>query len=127
MNVVHQVGFYPAHRIGLLLVGAILAGTVLELVRRGLLKERYALLWLGTACCSLFFGLFPSIIVATCDALHFQYITLVFVLSLLFLVSLVLSFSVILSRLSEQNRELAQEVALLAEKIKRMEQGGASQ
>ena len=37
-----------------------LAGLILELVRRGRLKERYALLWLATALFTLFLGVFPD-------------------------------------------------------------------
>jgi hypothetical protein len=116
-----QVGLYTSHRVVLLALSILLLGVVLELVRRGHLKERYALLWLATAAAGLVIGFFPSIYLEVCELLHFQYITLIFALYFLFTLSLVLSFSIVISRLSERNRELTQEVALLAHALKRLE------
>ena len=116
-----QIGFHTAHRYGLLLLSVLLVAFVLELVRRGHLKERYALLWLLAAGCSLIIGLFPGIIVHLSNRLHFQFLTFFFVLSFLFLLLLVLVFTVIISRLSERNRDLAQEVALLDQRVNDME------
>jgi hypothetical protein len=118
---VTQIGFQTAHRYGLLLLSVLLVAFVLELVRRGHLKERYALLWLFAAGCSLIIGLFPGIIVHLSNWLHFQFLTFFFVLSFLFLLLLVLTFTVIISRLSERNRDLAQEVALLNQRVGELE------
>ena len=116
-----QMGFYAAHRIGLAAVSILMLLLVLELVRRGLLKERYALLWLATAVCGLIIGVFPQIIVFVADLLSFQYLTVFFVLSFVFGLGLVLAFSVVISRLVERNRRLTQEVALLAHAVKELE------
>jgi len=83
-------------------------------VRRGHLRERYALLWLATSLFGLVVGLFPNLIVYFSRLMHFQFLTLLFVVSFLFLLGLVLSFTVVISRQSERNRKLTQEVALLA-------------
>lgn len=109
------------HRAALLIMSLALLALVLELVRRGLLKERYALLWLATSFFGLVAGVFPGLIVRLSGLLHFQYVTVLFVLSFLFVLGLVLSFSVIISRLSERNRELTQEVALLENALRRLE------
>ena len=122
MDLMQQTGFTTPHRLGLLLVSLALFGVVLELVRRRRFKERYALLWLGTSLCGLLVGVFPGLIVWTSKAIHVQFLTVVFALAFMFLMSLVLSFSVVISRLSEQNRELAQEAALLAARVKELEQ-----
>ena len=119
-------GFVLVHRIGFLLAGLLLAGLVLELVRRGLLKERYALLWLATASFGLVVGIFPGVIVEASRLFHFQYLTLVFVMSFLFLVGLVLVFSIVISRLTERNRELAQEMALLSHRVEQLEKDRGS-
>jgi len=119
------MGFYLSHRIGLLLVSIIFMVTVLELVRRSHLKERYALLWLAAAACGLTVGLFPQSIVWFSQFFGFQYLTVFYVTSFLFLLLLVLAFTVVISKLSERNRELAQEVALLAHRVARLERGGA--
>ena len=64
-----QTGFETAHRIGLAAVSILLLLLVLELVRRGLLKERYALLWLAASAFGLIIGIFPQIIVFLAGAL----------------------------------------------------------
>jgi len=110
-------GFYTSHRIALLVLSLLLMGTVLEMVRRSYLKEKYALLWLLASLLVLLCGLFPSLIVRLSALLSFQYITLVFIFSFLFLLILVLAFSVAISRLSERTKELAQEVALLNHRL----------
>ena len=120
-NAIGQEGFYAVHRVGLFLLSLGMLALVLELVRRGYLKERYALLWLAVAACGAVVGVFPGIIARLSLALEFQYLTVVSMFAFLFLVLLVLVFSVVLSRLSERSRELAQEVALLAQRLERME------
>ena len=118
------VGFYWSHRVGLLLVSLSFMILVLELVRREHLKERYALLWLAAAACGLGVGFFPSLITWTSALFGFQYLTVFFVGSFLFLLMLVLAFTVVNSKLSERNRTLAQEVALLARRVEQLERDG---
>lgn len=117
------VGFYWSHRIGLLVVSITFMALVLELVRRGHLKERYALLWLAAAAGGLAVGLFPRTIVWVSTNFGFQYLTVFYVTSFLFLLLMVLAFTVVISKLSERNRTLAQEVALLARRIEVLEAG----
>lgn len=109
------------HRIALLVLSFLLFGFVLELVRRDLLKERYALLWLATSLFGLVVGIFPSLIIRLSSLLRFQMLTLLFVLAFVFTLAIVLGFSVIISRLTEHNRKLAQELALLANRVERCE------
>ena len=117
------VGFYLSHRIGLLCVSMVFVAVVLELVRRSHLKERYALLWLGAALGGLFVGVFPQTVVWFSSAFGFQYLTVFYITSFLFLLLLVLVFTVVISKLSERNRDLAQEVALLSHRLARLEEG----
>ncbi len=121
MNNGPLVTLESVHRFALLGVSVLLLILVLEVVRRGMLKERYALLWLAVACTGLIFGIFPSLIVWTARLLHFQYVTLLFALSFAFLLGIVLSFSIIISRQTERTRALTQEVALLASQLKELE------
>jgi hypothetical protein len=121
VEAVAQHGLVFAHRVGLLVLSVALLVLILELVRRGHLKERYALLWLVTAAAGFVIGVFPGIITGLSRVLSFQYLTLLFVVSFLFLLGLVLSFTVVISRLSERNRELTQEVALLEHALRRVE------
>jgi len=121
METAPQFGFTMFHRIGLMAFSVVLLILVLELVRRRLFKERYALLWLATAGCGVIVGLFPGIIVWLSKVMHVQFLTVFFLLALLFLLGLVLSFSVVISSLSEQNRALAQELGLLANRLNEIE------
>lgn len=121
VNAIGQEGFLLVHRAGLLAVSLALAAIIFELVRRGHLKERYALLWLAVSGMGLLIGIFPVIIERLALWLEFQYLTVFYTTSFLFLLLLVLVFTVVISRLSERSRELAQEVALLANRIERLE------
>lgn len=116
-----QTGFTTPHRVALLALSVLLLLVILELVRRGRFKERYALLWLASALFGLMVGFFPGIIVWIARTLHVQFLTVVFGLAFVFFLGLILSFCVVISRLSEQNRELAQELALLANRVKTLE------
>ncbi|MBI2423148.1 MAG: DUF2304 domain-containing protein [Candidatus Hydrogenedentes bacterium] len=122
METLPELTFYMAHRVALLLLSIAFLLLILEMVRRGHLKERYALFWMASALFGMVFGLFPRIIVWMAGLLGFQYLTVAFVLSVLYLMAMVLAFTVILSQLSEKTRGLAQEAALLAERIARLEE-----
>ena len=121
MNGYVEVDIQKVHQIGILGMSILLVFLVLELVRRGWLKEKYALLWLGTAVASLLVGFFPHVIVAAANTFHFQYLTVLFTVYFLFTLGLVMSFSVVISQLAERNRELTQELALLAHSVERIE------
>ena len=116
-----QTGFTMPHRVALLALSVMLLAVILELVRRGRFKERYALLWLASALLGLMVGVFPGIIVWIARILNVQFLTVVFGLAFVFFLGLILSFCVVISQLSEQNRELAQELALLANRLKTLE------
>ena len=121
MEDIQQFVIQPSHRIAIMILSVILFGLVLELVRRDFLKERYALLWLGTSAVGLVFGIVPALIGLLARILHFQMVTMLFFVSFLYGLGIVLSFSVIISKLSERNRRLAQDVALLGNRLERLE------
>jgi len=116
-----QIGFQTPHRIGLLILSVAMLALILELVRRRRFKERYALLWLASSVFGLIVGLFPQLIVWIAQILHVQFLTVFFGFTFVFLLGLVLSFSMVISRMSEQTRDLAQEVALLDRRLMRLE------
>ena len=116
-----QLDLYIYHRLAILCLSLSFAAAVFELIRRGLLKERYALLWLSTSFVALLFGAFPRMLVFLAQTFHFQYLTVILMLSFLFTLGLVLSFTIIMSRLSDRNRRLTQEVALLTHAVQRLE------
>lgn len=99
-------------------VGALLL--VLELVRRRHLREEYALLWLATGVVLLLLSLSRPLL-DTLAALTgiFYPPSALFLVALLFVLTILLHFSVVLTRLSQQNRELAQQLALLRHDLER--------
>jgi len=122
MNETIEVAIQAPHRIAITILSVVLFALVIELVRREFLKERYALLWLATAGIGLVIGIFPSVIARFAEAVHFQLITTLFVVSFLYVLGIVLGFTVIISKLAERNRRLAQDVALLAHRVQRIEE-----
>ena len=120
MDELQLIGIQPAHRVALLALSLVLLGFVLELVRRDLLREKYALLWLATSLLGLVIGVVPDLLVAFAQMMRFQLLTALFVFSFVFTLAIVLGFTVVISRLSERNRELAQEVALLNHEMGRI-------
>lgn len=122
MNEIPDFVIQPTHRIGIAVLSVVLFALVLELVRRDYLKERYALLWLATSAIGLIIGIFPGLIGTFADVFHFQLITILFAVSFLYTLGIVLGFSVIISNLSERNRHLAQQVALLNTRVERVEE-----
>jgi hypothetical protein len=87
---------------------------VIELIRRGRLKEKYSLLWLFAGCILLVFSMSRDLLEYVSRLLGVYYPpSLLFLLAFLFLLLITLHFSVVLSGLSEQNKQLAQELALL--------------
>ncbi len=97
------------------LVGSllILAG-IGELLRRRQLKEKYAVLWLIVGVVLLVFTVFPSLLTHLSKAVGVVVpANLLFFVSLLFLVGVVLHLSWEVSRLENETRKLAEDLAIL--------------
>jgi hypothetical protein len=122
MNDAAQFAIQSSHRVAITVLSVVLFALVIELVRREYLKERYALLWLASSAMGLIIGIFPGLIARIADVVHFQLITTLFVVSFLYVLGIILSFTVIISKLAERNRRLAQDVALLAHRVERIEE-----
>ena len=91
----------------------ILVGVV-DLIRRGMLKEQYALLWLASAIVLLVLSMWRGLLDTIALAVGVAYPpALLFFVAFLFLLLIVLHFSVIISSFSEKNKRLSQEVAIL--------------
>lgn len=118
------IQIHPVHRMALLFLSVVLFMTVLELVRRERLKEKYALLWLGTSGSGVIIGLFPMILEWITSTLHFQLLTTLYTISFMYTLGIILAFSVIISKQVEQNRKLAQEIALLNHRVEKLESKG---
>ncbi|HUI44923.1 MAG TPA: DUF2304 domain-containing protein [Nitrospirota bacterium] len=91
---------------------------VAELIRRGRLKEKYSLLWLLSGGVLLIFSSSRDILQYVSHLLGIYYPpSLLFLVAFLFLLLITLHFSVVISGLSEKNKQLAQEVALMRQQI----------
>jgi hypothetical protein len=105
----------------------VIFAVVIELIRSGRLRERYALLWLGTAGVILVFGLWRDGLNQLADALGIAYPpNALFVLAMAFMLLLLLHYSTVISKLHDRTTTLTQRIAILEERIRELEQGKPS-
>lgn len=91
---------------------------VIELVRRGRLKERYSLLWIFSAAVMLLFSVSRKLLHLAAASLGIFYPpSLIFLLASIFLIIINVHFSTVISELSEKTKTLTQEIALLKETL----------
>jgi hypothetical protein len=106
-----------------ILGAATLLLTVLEMVRRRRLMERYALLWLLSAMVLLALAVWSGALARISHAIGVIYPpNALFFIGIGFILLLLLHFSAAVSRLSDQSETLAQRVALLEERLRHQEQ-----
>jgi hypothetical protein len=111
-----------------ILGSAALLLTVLEMVRRRRLMERYALLWLLSALVLLALAIWTGALVRISHALGVIYPpNALFFVGIGFILLLLLHFSAAVSRLSSESQTLAQRQALLEERLRHCEQLAAEQ
>ena len=107
------------------LLSLFLLWTTFELVRKNRLREEYAILWLFTGTVVLVFSLWPEFLLSQFFAkiTGMFYLSAVVIIAFLFLLLIVLHFSVVISKLTNQNKELAQRYTLLELKINELKRG----
>ena len=94
-------------------------GVIIELIRRHRLQERYALLWIVTGGVMLFLAIWRSALDTFAKLVGIAYPpSALFMVAGLFVFVVLLHFSTVLSRLSEQNKTLAQRIALLEQRLR---------
>jgi hypothetical protein len=98
----------------LLTMGAL--GFVLQLLRSGRLRARFAMLWLAIGGLLVVLAAFPGLLDWTAERVGIFYPPAVFLLAgIAFLLLVAVQFSWEISRLEERTRILAEEIALLRE------------
>jgi len=99
----------------------ILILVVVELVRGRRLKERYALLWLATGIVLLVLSLWRGGLNTIAGWLGVTSYppAVLFAVATLFIFLVLLDYATVISRLTDENVELAQRVALLEERVSR--------
>jgi hypothetical protein len=94
---------------------------VLELVRRRRLSEEYSLLWLATALAMLIVSAWRDLLHGMAAAVGIVYPpNLLFLLAALFSLAILLYFSTVITRLTRENKDIAQTVALLQYEVERL-------
>ena len=115
-------------RLVAILVSLILLLVTVQLIRKHKLREEYALLWLIATFAILILSIFGNIVGSLARFLNVSYSpTLPLVAGLIFALAVLLSLSVALSNQANQNRDLAQEMALMEFRLRELEGKGSSE
>jgi len=101
-------------------LSVILLSTTFELIRKKRLREEYAILWLFTGIVVLVFSLWPAFFLSQFFAKisGIFYLSAVVLIAFFFLLLIVFHFSVVISKLTGQDKKLAQRYALLEMEFK---------
>ncbi len=95
---------------------------VINLVRKKYLKENYAIMWVLTFLVMSIVPMFINYLDQIAYAVGISYPpALLYLMALMFIFVLILNFSVIVSKLSEQNKTLIQNLGILESKIQQLE------
>ena len=94
---------------------------VIDVLRRGVLREKYAVLWLFFSGAALLLAIFPAILVWLTGVLGVaEPVNLLFFVTIVLLVLVSVQLSYELSRHEARIRRLAEEVALIEEQLRDM-------
>ena len=100
------------------IAAVILLLVILELIRSRRLQERYALLWLLTGIVIFVLAVWRGLLGRLSDLVGIAYPpSALFVLAAFFVLVVLLHYSTVISELSDQNRILAQRLALLEHRL----------
>jgi hypothetical protein len=114
-----QRGLAIALTLGLLVL-------VFELVRRKRLSERYAILWLLAALTLFVLAVWKGLLTSLASDVGISYPpSLLFVVAIGLIAMILLNFSLAVSRLSDQNKILAQRLSLLQQRVEQSDAGSA--
>ena len=108
------------HRVALILAGGALLLTTLELIRKRRLREEYSVLWVLTAVGILVSGIYPTVLEWVAMRITLHPAVLMTFVCVLFLMAILLHYSVVVSKHSEREKGLTQELALLKDEIARL-------
>lgn len=107
-------------RIEVIVAAIVICGLIFELVRRRHLMERYALLWLLAGVVVLILAIWQGLLTTVSGWVGIYYPpAALFAAAFVFVLIMLLHFSIVVSRLSDQNKILAQRVAMLQQQLER--------
>jgi hypothetical protein len=88
---------------------------VIDFIRRGLLKEKYAVLWLGFIVVIAILAVWKNLLDTIAMWVGVAYSpSLLFLVAFIFILLILLHYSVVISTLTDRNKTLAQELTLMA-------------
>ena len=90
---------------------------VLELVRRLRLREEYSLLWIITGAVLFVLNIWTTPLDFIAEVTGIFRPTVLFVVAVAFFLVILLYYSTVLTHLADQNKQLAQELALLKQEL----------
>jgi len=93
-----------------------------ESIRRTHLQEKYALLWVATALIILISVLFPNAVALFRAVTGMEYATAIAAVSFTFLVMVAFHFSISMSAVQSKHSKVAQRVAILEARLKKLEE-----
>ncbi len=115
--------FLITHRIQILsIIGStLLVLFILRLIKRKKLKEEYSLLWLGLGSIFILVSIFRPLLDIFAQAVGIIYAPAALLLMLIVSAFIILiQFSIVISKISENNKNLIQEVGILKAELKKV-------
>jgi hypothetical protein len=94
-----------------------------EFIRKGHLREEYAILWLFTSSIVAVLSLWPGLINILSEITGLYYVTAVVTIVFSFVIAVLMHYSITISRMKEMNKELIQKCALLELRVRQLEHG----
>lgn len=95
---------------------------IIDFIRRGLLKEKYSVLWLALAAAITVLSIHKGILDRIAKLIGVAYPpSLLFFVAFIFVLLILLHFSVVISIIHEKNKNLAQELTLLKNRLSELE------
>jgi hypothetical protein len=109
-----HLGTASNQRLEVILLAVVVSALIFELVRRRHLMERYAILWLLAGVTVLVLALWKGLLTRFSHTVGIYYPpSALFAVAFVFVLVMLVHFSATISRLTDQNKVLAQRVALL--------------
>ena len=123
-----QLSSALGQRVEVIIVAILICVLIFELVRRKHLMERYAILWLVAGLTLLVLALWKGLLTTLSHAAGIYYPpAALFAVGFLLVLVMLLHFSMTVSRLSGENKMLAQRLALLQQRLEQEEEEEVAQ
>lgn len=105
----------------IIFLSLIILCVVLNVIRKGKIMEKYALLWIYNLVCIIVVTIFPPILFKFSSLLNVHYLTTILVFFVLFFVTVLFYYSITLSSLTGQIKKIGQELGIMKLKLKELD------